>query len=63
MTLPPFLAGQHAFSTGKPITANPHPFHEHVAAEDYPGAHRNWHDGWHHARSVKDFTEASKQED
>jgi hypothetical protein len=58
LTLPPFLAGQHAFATGEALEANPHTKGAPFKPDEYPGPHKNWHDGWIHARSVKDFTKA-----
>ena len=58
MSLPPFLAGQQAFAQGTPLEANPHQQGAPFKPDEYPGKHANWRDGWKHAQSVKDFTEA-----
>lgn len=61
MTLPPFLAGQKAFAAGEPLEANPHTQGAPFEPDKYPGQWANWHDGWIHARRVRDFTVASKE--
>jgi hypothetical protein len=58
LSRPPFLAGQHAFATGEALEANPHTKGAPFKPDEYPGPHKNWHDGWIHARSVRDFTKA-----
>lgn len=58
---PPYHAGQDAFHAGEPVTANPHEQGAPFKPERYPGPYRNWHDGWHFARRVQDFTNANKE--
>jgi hypothetical protein len=55
--LTPFHAGQQAYRDNLDASANPHertaPFH----ADDWPGDHANWRDGWVHAQAVDQFTQ------
>lgn len=55
----PFWHGQQAFNDGVGAMKNPHDKNASFEPDDWPGDHRNWRDGWVHARHVKRFNDAS----
>jgi hypothetical protein len=61
MSKPPFLQGGEAFKAGRPLEANPYPEKAKVSAEEYPGAHRNWRDGWLTAQAIRRYDEGRRK--